>query len=176
MGCKSLNSADKVWKNVTVWKGRKYNFAPRALPGPSLIAQLGKNLPAIQETQLDSWVRKICWRRDGLPTPVFLGFPSCSSGKECTCIVRDLDLIPGLGRYPGERTGYPQDRGLENSRWMAHGGESWQNVVHQRRKWQTTPVFLPWEPHEQYEIPKRYDTTKGTLKIGRPPICYWGRT
>ena len=21
------------------------------------------------------WVRKICWRRDGLPTPMFLGFP-----------------------------------------------------------------------------------------------------
>ena len=23
----------------------------------------------------DSWVRKILWRRDRLPTPVFLGFP-----------------------------------------------------------------------------------------------------
>ena len=27
----------------------------------------------------------------------------------------------------------------------------WQNVVHWRREWQTTSVFLPWEPHEQYE-------------------------
>ena len=24
----------------------------------------------------------------------------------------------------------------------------WQNVVHWRREWQTTSVFLPWEPHE----------------------------
>ena len=32
-----------------------------------------------------------------------------------------------------------------------HGGEVWQNVVHWRREWQTTSVFLPWEPHEQYE-------------------------
>ena len=28
------------------------------------------------------------------------------------------------------------------------GGEFWQNMVHQRRKWQTTSVFLPWEAHE----------------------------
>ena len=25
------------------------------------------------------------------------------------------------------------------------------SVVHWRREWQTTSVFLPWEPHEQYE-------------------------
>ena len=30
-------------------------------------------------------------------------------------------------------------------------GEFWQNVVHWRREWQTTSVFLPWELHEQYE-------------------------
>ena len=48
----------------------------------SLVAQLVKNLPAVQETQFDSWVRKIHWRRDSLPTPVFLGFPGGSGGKE----------------------------------------------------------------------------------------------
>ena len=26
----------------------------------------------------------------------------------------------------------------------------WRNVVHWRREWQTTSVFLPWESHEQY--------------------------
>ena len=31
----------------------------------------------------------------------------------------------------------------------------WQDVVHWRREWQTTSVFLPWEPHEQYEKAKR---------------------
>ena len=36
-------------------------------------------------------------------------------------------------------------------RRVGHGGEVWQNVVHWRREWQTTSVFLPWEPHEQYE-------------------------
>ena len=33
----------------------------------SLVAQLVKNLPAMQET----WVGKISWRRERLPTPVF---------------------------------------------------------------------------------------------------------
>ena len=41
----------------------------------SLIAQLVKNLPAMQETWFNSWVGKIPWRRDRLPIPVFLGFP-----------------------------------------------------------------------------------------------------
>ena len=64
----------------------------------------------------DSWVGKICWRRDRLPTPVFLGFPCGSAGKESTCNARDLDSIPGLGRSPGAGTGNPlQYSGLENS-------------------------------------------------------------
>ena len=41
-------------------------------------------------------------RRDRLPTPVFLGFPCGSAGKEYTCNVGDLGSIPGLGRLPGE--------------------------------------------------------------------------
>ena len=50
-----------------------------------------------------------------LPTPVFLGFPGGSAGKESTYNVGDLDLIPGLGRSPGEGKGYPfQSSGLEN--------------------------------------------------------------
>ena len=39
-------------------------------------------------------------------------------------------------------------------RWTGHDGEVWQNVVHWRREWQTTSVFLPWEPHEQYKRQK----------------------
>ena len=61
------------------------------------------------------WVGKIHWRRDRLPTPVFLGFPHGSAGKESVCNVGDLDLIPGLERSPGEGKGYPlQYSGLEN--------------------------------------------------------------
>ena len=38
----------------------------------SLVTQLVKNLLAMQETQLDSWVKEIPWRMDRLPTPAFL--------------------------------------------------------------------------------------------------------
>ena len=37
-----------------------------------------------------------------LPTPVFLGFPGGSAGKEFACNAGDPGLIPGLGRFPGE--------------------------------------------------------------------------
>ena len=36
-------------------------------------------------SQFDSWTRKIHWRRDRLPTAVFLGFPCGSAGKESAC-------------------------------------------------------------------------------------------
>ena len=54
-----------------------------------MTAQLVKNLPAMQETPFNSWVRKIPWRRDRLPTPVFLGSPCGSAGKESACNAGD---------------------------------------------------------------------------------------
>ena len=38
----------------------------------SLVAQIVKNMPAMLETQVQSLVRKIRWRREWQPTPVFL--------------------------------------------------------------------------------------------------------
>ena len=69
----------------------------------------------MQDTQSNSWVGKIYWRRDRLPTPVFLGFPYGSAVKEFTCNAGDLGSIPGLGRSPGEGKGCPFPySGLEN--------------------------------------------------------------
>ena len=45
---------------------------------------------------------------------------------------------------------------------MDHSGEFRQNVVHWKREWQTTSVFLPREPHEQYELKKKNDTRRLT--------------
>ena len=45
---------------------------PRDFPGSSLVAQMEKNLPAMQETQFSPWVGKMPWRREWLPIPVFL--------------------------------------------------------------------------------------------------------
>ena len=49
--------------------------------------------------------------------PVYIkGFPGGSAGQESACNAGDLGSIPGLGRSPGERKGYPlQYSGLENS-------------------------------------------------------------
>ena len=64
----------------------------------------------------------IPWGRDRLPTPVFLGFPGGSAGKEYACNAGNLGSIPGLGRSPGEGKAYPlQYSGLENSKDSPRG-------------------------------------------------------
>ena len=84
--------------------------------GASLTAQLGKNLPAVQETLVPFLNREDLLEKDRLPTLVFLGFPCGSAGKESACNAGDQASIPGLGRSPGEGKGYPLPcSGLENS-------------------------------------------------------------
>ena len=62
------------------------------------------------------WVWKICWRKDRLPTPVFLGSLVAKLVKNPSANVGDLGSIPGFGRSPVEGKGYPlQYSGLENS-------------------------------------------------------------
>ena len=78
----------------------------------------------MQETPVpDPWVRKIHWRRDRLLTPVLLGFPGDSAGKESPYNEGNLGLIPGLGRSPGEGKDCPlQYSDLENSiYYIVHG-------------------------------------------------------
>ena len=75
---------------------------------------------------LDSYT--ICWRRDGLLTPVPLGFLCGSAGKESAYNVGDVDSIPGLRRSSERGNGYPlQHSGLENSMdCIVHGvTKSW---------------------------------------------------
>ena len=69
----------------------------------SLVTLLVKNPRAVQESWFDSWVGKIHWRRDRLPTPVFLGFPGGSAGKESTC--KGFD--PWIRKIPQRRERLP---------------------------------------------------------------------
>ena len=88
----------------------EYCWAPPQRAWFSRSGVESENQPAMQETQLNSWVGKIRWRRDRLLTPVFLGFSCGSAGKESTCNAGDL------GKSPGEGKGYPlQYSGLKNS-------------------------------------------------------------
>ena len=60
----------------------------------SLIAQLVKNPPAMQETLVQFLDQAILWRRNRLSPPVFLGFPGGSDREESACNAGDWDLIP----------------------------------------------------------------------------------
>ena len=100
-------------------------------------------------------------RRNRLPTPLFLGFPCGSTGKESACNAGDLGLIPVLGRSPEEGKGYPfQYCGLENSRdCIVHGVAKSQTQLSNfhftfswRKKWQPTLVFLPGKPQGQRSL------------------------
>ena len=71
-----------------------------------LVAQLVKNLPAMQETWFNSWVGKIRWRRDRLPTPIFLEFPGGSAGKESSCNAGALGSIT-IEKIPWRRKQLP---------------------------------------------------------------------
>ena len=75
--------------------------------GASLVAQLVKNPPAMQETPVQFLGWEFHWRRDRLPIPVFLGFPCDSAGKESPGNAGDPNSIPGSGRSAGEGIGYP---------------------------------------------------------------------
>ena len=80
-----------------------------------LSSSVGKNPPG-DSGSIPGLERKFSWRRDRLPTAVFLGFPWGSAGNESTCSAGDLGLIPGLGRSAGEGNSYPlQYSDLENS-------------------------------------------------------------
>ena len=57
--------------------------------------------------------------------------------------------------------------------------DGWVMVESSDKTWSTgegngkPSVFLPWEPHEQYEKAKRQDSERWTPQVGRCPICYW---
>ena len=89
------SSWPRDWTHVSCIGGRRFN--------------LWATREALQcrRPQFNSWVRKIPWRRDRLPTPVFLGFPCGSAGKESTCNMGYLGSITRFERCPREGKGYP---------------------------------------------------------------------
>ena len=98
--------------------------------------------------QFHSWVGKICWRKDRLPTPVFLDFPDGSAGKESICNAGDLGLIPGLGRSPGEGNSDPlQYSGLE---------KSMDCIAHRVAKYINTYVYMYWYIHTHGDREKKW--------------------
>ena len=106
-------------------RGTPNQVVPRSLGAAQLVKKIRLQC---RRPRFSSWVGKIRWRRDRLPTPAFLGFPCGSAGKESACNAGDLGSIPGLGRSPGAGKGYLlQYSSLENSTgYKVHGvAKSW---------------------------------------------------
>ena len=128
------------------------------------MAQSVKNLPAMQET----WVQSLGWedpqRRAWQPTPVFL--PGESHGQRSLASYRpwghtELDTTEWL---IGEGNGNPRqysclENPIDRGAWWAavHGVAQSQTQLkqlsmHWRRKWQPTPVFLAGESQGQRRL------------------------
>ena len=71
----AIHGVAKSWTQLSDWT--ELNWSDYLLDFP--ISQMVKNLPAIQETQVWSWVQKIPWRRKWQPTSEFL--PGESHGQ-----------------------------------------------------------------------------------------------
>ena len=112
----SVNASCFSCQDLRSYTGYFPNGHPDLTPSPPRVSGLFLPLCLPRKFFLffGTWVRKIPWRRDRLPTPVFLGFPGGSDGKEF-CNVGDLGSTPGLGRSPGGEHGNPlQYSCLEN--------------------------------------------------------------
>ena len=79
----SLSKLQEILKDREVWHAAVHGVTKNQIQlsdwmktekvsGASFMAQMIKNLPAMQEAWFDTWVRKIAWRRRWQPTPVFL--------------------------------------------------------------------------------------------------------
>ena len=51
-----------------------------------------------------------------------MGLPCWPDGKESACNARDLGLIPGSGRSPGEGNGYPLQHSCLENTWTENPG------------------------------------------------------
>ena len=86
------------------------------------------------------------WRRDELPTPVFLGFPGVSGGKEFTHNVEDLGLIPGLVRPAGGE----------------HGNAFWYTCLENLYGQSSLAGYSPWGCKES-DTTEQLSTTQGKI-------------
>ena len=73
----------------------------------SLVAQLVKNLPTMQETRFNSWVARSPGKVIGYPVQFSWTSLVAQLVKNLPAMRETWVWIPGLGRSPGEGKGYP---------------------------------------------------------------------
>ena len=101
---------------------------------------------------------------------------SSSAGKESACNAGDPSSIPESGRPAGEGIGYPLHCSWASLvaqlikdplAMLRHEFDPWVGKIPWRKKWQSTPVFLPGKSLGQRSLAdyspwvcKQLDTTK----------------
>ena len=119
------------WGRKELDTTERLNWTEHVKGGYSLVAQLVKNPPAMQEIPVRFLSQQDPPEKGRLPAPGVIGFPGDSVSKESTCNAGDLGLIPGLGRSFGGGHDNPlQYSCLENS--MDRG--AWWATVHRVTK------------------------------------------
>ena len=93
-----------------------------------------------------------------LPQPMAACWLTPNSQWRLKCSTRTSS---GTATAPGMSSSY-----TEWLNGMSLPVRAWQNVVH----WRTTSISLSWEPHEQDEKAKRYDTERWIPQVSRCPI------
>ena len=73
---------------------------------------------------------------------IYVGFPGGSDGKESACSARDLDLIPGSRRYPGE------------------GMATHSSITAYRIPWTEEPGRLQYMGHKELATTERLSTAQ----------------
>ena len=72
MGCHCLLHSYSLVNSISPKLSSQYKRLRLRLALASMVAQMVKNLPEMGRPSFNPWIRKIPWRREWLPTPVFL--------------------------------------------------------------------------------------------------------
>ena len=134
---------------------------------------------AMQESLVRFQVRQILWRRDRLPTPVFLPLQYSWASlvaqlvKNPPAMRETLSSIPGFRRSPGEGKGYQlQDSGLGNSTdCIVHG------VAKSRTRLSDFHFHLFFQPGSTLTarhgaaFPVKFHIVSSSDSVGRASCC-----
>ena len=139
--------------NTTWFQNRKTGFPSQILIGSKLWRNSASSRGPrawYRDEELSFWSQAFClWTQAS-----HLRWASLMAQmvKKSSCSTGDFSLIPGSGRSLEQRMATHSRFAIPFSsgpHWMDH-----QNVLHWEREWQTTSIFFPWKPHEQYEKAK----------------------
>ena len=128
---------------------------------PGLESNPGRGRPvSLQHASCTPRTGEFPWRRHRLPTPVFLGFPGGSDGKESA--YNAGDAVQFLGWEDPQRRyrlltlvflGFPGGSdGKESACDVADRFDPWVGKISWRREWLLTLAFLPGKFHGQRSL------------------------